>query len=87
MSGPGEDDYDVTGSDQDVEGDIGVSSERVGATGPGQEAPTGVRDTSATEPDADADTPPEQSGGDPEVNPTGIPPKAGYSSQDPRSDH
>lgn len=81
----GDPDYDVTESDQNLEGDLGVSSERVGATGPGQEAPTGVRDTSETEPD-DADTPPEQSSGGAEDNPTGIPPKAGYSSQDPRSD-
>ena len=55
------DDYDLTDSDQDVEGDIGVSSGRVGPTGPGQVAPTGVRDTSEIEPDPDADLPPEQS--------------------------
>ncbi len=39
--------YDVTESDQDVSGDIGVSSGREGHAGPGQpSAPTGVRDTS-----------------------------------------
>ena len=40
-------------------GDMGVSSERVGPTGPGQVATDGVRDTSALPPDPDG--PPEQS--------------------------
>jgi hypothetical protein len=81
-----DDDYDITDSDQDVEGDIGVSSERVGHAGPGQQAPTGVRDTSKVEPDPDADLPPEQSAGGEEVKPEGLEPKAGYPSLDPRSD-
>ena len=80
-----DDDYDVTESDQNVEGGIGVSSERVGHTGPGQTAPTGVRDTSEIEPDPDADLPPEQAPGSEEVHPDGLEPKADYPSLDPRS--
>ena len=76
--------YDVTESDQDVAGDMGVSSEREGDAGPGQHAPTGTRDTSETE--APADAPREQSAGGEETNPEGLPPKAGYSSTDPRAD-
>ena len=73
------DEYDVTESDQDVTGDIGVSSGRPGQDG----APTGVRDTSvAPAPD---DAPPEQSPGGEETNPDGLPPKADYPSLDPRS--
>ena len=68
------------------DGDMGVSSERVGPTGPGQRGSTGERDTSRTEPDRDADLPPEQSTGNPEPQPEGLDPKAGYSSRDPRSD-
>jgi hypothetical protein len=82
-----DDEYDVTDSDQNVEGNIGVSSERVGHAGPGQQAPTGVRDTSEIEPDPDDDDlPPEQSAGGEEVKPDGLEPKAGYPSLDPRSD-
>lgn len=66
-------------------GDMGVSSERVGPTGPGQVGTDGVRDVTPAEPPAEA--PPEQSTGGPETNPDpGIPPKAGYPSKDPRSD-
>ncbi|GAA2146725.1 hypothetical protein GCM10009844_23220 [Nocardioides koreensis] len=67
-------------------GGMGVSSERVGPTGPGQVATDGVRDVSPEERDADADVPPEQSTGNPEPSPEGLAPKAGYSSKDPRSD-
>ncbi len=81
---PGED-YDVTDSDQTVEGDIGVSSGRVGPTGPGQEAPTGVKDTSVTPSPPDDEAPPEQAPGGEEFNPEGLEPKAGYSKVDPRS--
>lgn len=81
----GNDDYDVTESDQNVEGDIGVSSGRVGHAGPGQTAPTGVRDTSEVERDADEEVPPEQSAGGEEVPSEGLEPKAGYPSLDPRS--
>ena len=66
-------------------GGMGVSSERVGPTGPGQVATDGVRDTRPEERDPDADVPPEQSTGNPEPRPTGLEPKAGYSSKDPRS--
>jgi hypothetical protein len=79
------DDFDITDSDQNVEGDIGVSSERVGHAGPGQTAPTGVRDTSEIERDPDEDVPPEQAPGAEEVKPEGLEPKAGYPSLDPRS--
>jgi len=65
-------------------GDMGVSSERVGPTGPGQVSTDGTRDV--TPPDREGDEPPEQRPGNPEENPEGIPPKAGYSSTDPRSD-
>jgi len=67
-------------------GGMGVSSERVGPTGPGQVATDGVRSTTPEERDPDADVPPEQSTGNPEPQPEGLDPKAGYSSKDPRSD-
>jgi hypothetical protein len=67
-------------------GGMGVSSERVGPTGPGQEATDGLRDVAPHERPDDADLPPEQSVGNPEDNPEGIAPKAGYSSTDPRAD-
>ncbi len=67
------------------DGGMGVSSERVGPTGPGQHSTDGLRDTSADE-DTDAEAPPEQSPGRTEQNPEGLTPKAGYSSTDPRSD-
>ncbi|MDO9457289.1 hypothetical protein [Nocardioides sp.] len=86
----GPDDYDLTESDQDTEGDMGVSSERVGPTGPGQVGTTGLRDVSPapdSDGDDDAEALPEQSAGGPEANPDPpIPPKSGYSSSDPRSD-
>jgi len=59
-------------------GGMGVSSERVGATGPGQEAANGVRDTSADSGPASAaegDVPPEQRPGQVESNPEGLEPK------------
>ena len=64
-------------------GGMGVSSERVGPTGPGQEATDGIKDTSAV-PLGD-DVPPEQAPGAEEVQPEGIAPAAGYPSLDPRS--
>ncbi len=69
-------------------GGMGVSSERVGPTGPGQDSTDGIRETSQLDPtdDTDAETPPEQSPGNPETNPEGLTPKAGYSSKDPRTD-
>ena len=86
MSTPGNDEYDVTESDQDLGGDIGVSSGRPGHAGPGQDsAPTGVRDTSEAPPPSDDEAPPEQSPGGEELNPEGLEPRAGYPSLDPRS--
>jgi hypothetical protein len=79
------DEYDLTESDQDTSGEMGVSSEIEGPTGPGQHGTTGVRDVSPVERDDDEEVPPEQAPGAPEENPVGIPPKAGYSSKDPRS--
>lgn len=69
-------------------GGMGVSSERVGHTGPGQVSTDGVNPTGATEhpPAGSAGVPPEQSVGGPEENPVGLDPKAGYPSKDPRSD-
>ena len=67
-------------------GEMGVSSERTGPSGPGQHATDGLRDVSEHERSADDETPPEQSPGGPEENPEGLPPKAGYSKADPRSD-
>ncbi|MCD4532534.1 hypothetical protein LRP67_00310 [Nocardioides sp. cx-169] len=81
-----DDDYDVTESDQDPSGDMGVSSEREGHAGPGQHAATGVRDTSEGRATPGDDAPPEQSTGNTEPKPEGLEPKAGYSSKDPRSD-
>jgi hypothetical protein len=67
-----------------AEGGMGVSSERTGHAGPGQDTTDGVRDTSLGGPDGD-DVPPEQRPGQEETNPEGIEPKAGYPSKDPRS--
>src|SRR4051812_33281370 len=77
-------------------GGMGVSSERVGHTGPRQHATDGVKDTSATEPigddvlvDDDAATGGADAGdrlrGGHEVRPEGLPSHAGYPSLDPRS--
>jgi hypothetical protein len=71
-----------------AEGGMGVSSERVGPTGGGGEGTDGEKDTTAR-PDTDysgdvvgSDAEFDQ---DDEQNPTGIEPKAGYPSLDPRS--
>lgn len=85
MSGPG----DQGSPDPQTEG-MGVSSERVGPTGPDQVGTDGTRDVSELDRDAEdvapEDVPPEQASGSVETNPEGIEPKAGYSSTDPRSD-
>ncbi len=65
-------------------GGMGVSSERVGPTGSGQEATDGVKDTSTAP--VEGDTPPEQAPGGEEVHPDGMAPPAGYPSLDPRSE-
>ncbi len=72
-------------SDPSPEGDFGVSSERVGHTGPGQVGVTGIRDTGVREVDGD-DVPPEQRPGAEARNPEGIPQKAARPRMDPRSD-
>jgi hypothetical protein len=66
-------------------GEMGVSSERVGPTGPGQNATDGLRDVSEHERAPDEETLPEQSVGNPEDNPDGLAPKAAYPDKDPRS--
>ena len=69
-------------------GDMGVSSERVGATGGGAEGTDGEKDTTAP---AHLDHVGDPVGSDAEfeqgeeTNPEGIEPKAGYPSKDPRS--
>ena len=81
------DHLELTDSDQDTDGDMGVSSERVGPTGPGQVGTSGTRDVGPADRAPDADVPPEQAPGGPEKNPDPpIPPVAGYSSSDPRSE-
>ena len=60
--------------------------EELRASNTNQHGDDGVRDSSEVERDPDEETPPEQAPGNPEENPVGIPPKAGYSSKDPRSD-
>jgi len=59
--------------------------EELRASNSNQHGDDGVRDTSPKHRKDDEDTPPEQSPGNPEENPVGIPPKAGYPSKDPRS--
>ena len=82
-------------------GGMGVSSERVGHAGPGQERTDGVLDSTVADVEAvpplegadegaeaaeGDDVPPEQRPGAREDNPMGLAPKAGYPSRDPRSD-
>jgi hypothetical protein len=64
---------------------MGVSSERVGHTGPGQVGTHGIRDTSPPEPVEDADVPPEQRPGAVEENPVGLDPVPEHPTLDPRS--
>jgi hypothetical protein len=64
---------------------MGVSSERVGPTGPGQVGTHGVRDTRPIKPSEDDSVPPEQRPGEVEHNPDGLEPKADYPSLDPRA--
>ncbi|GAB7006283.1 hypothetical protein JCM18899A_37560 [Nocardioides sp. AN3] len=69
----------------DDAGGMGVSSERIGHTGPGQRAASGVKDTSVEEDRGSRGMPPEQRPGQRETNPEGLEPRAGYPSLDPRS--
>ncbi len=72
-------------SNDELAGDMGVSSEREGPTGPGQHGTDGVRHTGPTH--APDDAPPEQSAGGAETNPDDDrPPKSGFPSKHPRSD-
>jgi len=77
------------GGPERAEGGMGVSSERVGPTGGGGEGTDGEKDTTEA---PHRDQAGDQIGSDAEVeqereeNPTGIEPKAGYPSADPRSD-
>lgn len=66
------------GGKHGLAGGMGVSSERVGHSGPGQVGADGVADTSPVEPPSNP--PPEQRPGAPEENPVGIPPKASKTS-------
>jgi hypothetical protein len=77
---------DIRDSTPDPAGDMGVSSEREGHTGPGQHGTDGVLDTSPAERDPEDEVAPEQAPGAPEENPVGREPKADYPSLDPRSD-
>lgn len=73
------------GGPEGLEGGMGVSSERVGPTGPGQVSTDGMRPVTPATEDA-VDAPPEQSAdGEGESPVEGLPPKSGYSSADPRS--
>lgn len=67
---------------------MGVSSERVGPTGPAQVGSDGLRDVSPHD-ESEAGAAPEQSRGGVEVNPDPpIPPVAGYPSPNPAAkDH
>jgi hypothetical protein len=93
--GPDAPGYEPTGVVRDIrasnpptggreEHGMGVSSERVGHTGPHQTGADGIKDTSVLH-DGDTDVPPEQRPGHEETNPEGLEPKAGYPSLDPRS--
>ena len=76
----------ATGPDR-AAGDMGVSSERDGPTGPGQHATDGTRPTAARTSDDPTRTPPEQQPGNPEENPVGHRRRRRATpSQDPRSD-
>jgi hypothetical protein len=64
---------------------MGVSSERVGHAGPGQQATDGLRDVAPHERTPEEEIAPDRAPGDPEANPAGIPPKAPPPRLDPRS--
>ena len=71
------------GGPHGLAGGMGVSSERTGPAGEADEATNATKDTSVKPTDPRAR--PEQAPGNPEENPVGIEPKAGYPSLDPRS--
>ena len=71
-----------------AEGGMGISSERVGPTGGGEYSTDGERDTTAphlTDEAGDVIGSDGEHEAEPEENPDGIAPKAGYPSKDPRS--
>ena len=76
------------GGPQGLVGGMGVSSERVGPTGPGQVGTDGMRPVGPANADElPDDVPPEQSADGQDERPVeGLPPKSGYSSYDPRSE-
>ncbi len=71
-----------------AEGGMGISSERVGPTGGGEYSTDGERDTTAphlTDEAGDVIGSDGEHEAEPEENPDGIAPRAGYPSKDPRS--
>ena len=71
----------------DAQGRLWIASSEVyPQIKPGQEATDGLREVAPHESYGDENAPPEQSTGNPEDNPVGLPPKAGYSERDPRDD-
>ncbi|WP_185994623.1 hypothetical protein [Nocardioides campestrisoli] len=69
-----------------LEGGIGVSSERVGHTGPGQRSTDGLRDVSPDEFGPGEDAPPEQTAdGQEPGNPARMGRKSAYPEADPRA--
>lgn len=71
---------------QGLSGNMGVSSERVGPTGPGQESTDGQRLVPQDEGDT-TEEPPEQTPGNPEENPTGLKPKEHHPARNPGHSH
>ena len=69
-----------------LSGGMGVSSERVGPTGPGQESTDGQRLVAEDEGDT-TEGPPEQAPGNPEENPTGLAPKEHDPARNPGHSH
>jgi hypothetical protein len=63
---------------------MGVSSERVGHTGPGQRATDGLRDVAPQERSPEDEIAPDRLRGEPEPKPVGLPPKADPARLDPR---
>jgi hypothetical protein len=76
------------GGPQRAEGGMGISSERVGHTGQGRQSTDGEKDTRGpahTDESGDVVGSDAEFAQEPEENPEGIDPKAGYPSLDPRS--
>jgi hypothetical protein len=71
---------------QTASGGMGVSSERTGDAGPFEGVTDGLKDTSVADDETPREElPPEQRPDQPEENPEGLEPKAGYPTLDPRS--